>query len=290
LLVNADAGAGRGELPLVASDGAGLVYLAWRDKRLTDRAQVYFGRIDLNAASPQLSDVTPLQPDAITSANTDELALAASGPNVYVAWSDLRGSAKAIRVATSTESGASWQQIGGRTDGAVVNPDGSGADAAAPSLAADGGRVIVAWEDTRSGAPDIRFTHRSSPDLAWPVHTARVDTGEAGGLSASRAPRVAFGKGQNVYVAWQDARFASWGIMANVSLDGGQTFQPDAGARYRLDVDTASPPGGGAAFSQTPFLLASRSQHAAGVVWVDFRDANGQNGLNGDIWAQALRP
>ncbi len=290
LLVNAGAGAGRGEMPALASDGQGVVYLAWRDKRLTDRAQAYFARVDLGAASPAVGYVTPLQPDAEALANADELALAADGANVYVAWSDLRAGAKAIRVATSTEGGLSWQAVGGRVDGEVVNPDGSGADAAAPAIAAEGGRVVVAWEDTRSGAPDIRLARRGSPDAPWPAQTARVDTGEPGGLHASRAPQVAFGKGQSVYVAWQEARFGGWGVAANLSLDGGLTFQPDAGGRFRMDVDSIVPPGGAAAVSQTPYVLASRSQHAAAVTWVDFRDANGQNGLNGDVWARPLRP
>jgi len=291
LTVNTGAGANKGELPVIASDSNGIVYVAWRDKRTSGLAQVYFARVDLSAATPAVANVRALQPN-VSGASAEEISIAADTlGNVHVAWTDLRPPAKTIRVATSQDHGATFRLVGGVVDGTIVNPDGSFADAAAPAIAARNGRVVVAWQDTRSGAADIRVNHSDDAGTTWQSTTPRADTGEGLGAATSLSPSIAFGSSDNVFVAWQDLRFPTSAILANQSIDRGTNFNATAGTSFRMDIDTtANPIGGASADSQAAIVLASPNAVRAAVVWLDYRNAAGANGQNGDVWTRLLAP
>jgi hypothetical protein len=287
-LVNSGAGADKGELPVIASNGNGIVYVAWRDKRTAGLAQTYVGRIDLNLANPTFTGVTALQPNA-ANASAEQIVIAAdTGNNAYVGWVDLRPPKKTIRVAYTNNAGVAWSNTNGATAG-VVNLDSTFADANAPSLAARGGRVVAAWEDTRSGATDIRVNFSTDAGKTWQASSARADTGDGLGATASLTPRVAFGQNDSVFVTWQDLRFPSSAVLANVSIDLGGNFHPDAGATFRMDINSGNPAAGAAADSQYPLILASPLVNRAAVVWIDFRNSSGNNGVNGDIWTRTLQ-
>ena len=283
LRVNTGAGAGKGEVPVIATNGNGVVYVAWRDRRGTNLAQVYVRKIDLTAATPGFSAEQVLQPN-VAGANADQLVIAAEGNNAYVGWVDARTARTTIRIAASTNAGASWSSTDGDTG--IVNLDSTFADARAPALAAAGGRIVVVWEDTRSGAADIRLNASTDAGKTWRTSSTRVDTGDGLGATASSAPRVALGTGDNLFVTWQDARFPLSAVLANVSIDLGLNVYPDAGL-YRMDIDSAN--GGAGASSALPVVLASTARNLASVAWLDYRNASGNEGQNGDVWTRALR-
>ncbi|MCS6899269.1 MAG: MopE-related protein [Myxococcales bacterium] len=288
LQINTGAGANKGELPVIASNGNGIIYVAWRDKRIPGLAQTYVGRADLNLADPAFTHVTVLQPNA-ANASSEQIVLAAdSGNNAYVGWVDLRPPKKTIRVAYTNNAGVTWSKTDGASEG-VVNLDSTFADANAPSLAARSGRVVVAWEDTRSGAKDIRVNFSTDGGKTWQPASARADTGDGLGATPSLTPRVAFGQNDHVFVTWQDLRFPSSAVLANVSIDLGKNFHPDAGAIFRMDINSGSPAAGAAADSQYPLILTSPLVNRASVVWIDLRDSSGNNGVNGDIWTRRLQ-
>ena len=197
---------------------------------------------------------------------------------------DLRPPHKTIRVAYSNDTGGTWSNTSTATAG-VVNGDSTFADAAAPAIAAAGGRVFAAWEDTRSGASDIRLNHSDDGGKTWQATSTRADTGDGLGATSSYAPSVAIGQGSNVFVTWQDLRFPSSAVLANVSIDFGSNVYADAGSVFRMDINT---PAGAGADSQTPLVLASTAKNQASVVWIDQRDKNGNNGQNGDVWSRLL--
>jgi hypothetical protein len=287
-LVNSGAGADKGELPVIASNGNGIVYVAWRDKRTAGLAQTYVGRIDLNLANPTFTGVTALQPNA-ANASAEQIVIAAdSGNNAYVGWVDLRPPKKTIRVAYTNNAGVTWSNTNGATAG-VVNLDSTFADANAPHLAAWGGRVVAVWEDTRSGATDIRVNFSTDAGKTWQPSSARADTGDGLGATASLTPRVAFGQNDTVFVTWQDLRFSSSAVLANVSLDLGANFHPAAGTTFRMDINSGNPAAGAAADSQYPIILTSPLVNRSAVVWIDFRNSSGNNGVNGDIWTRTLQ-
>ncbi|RYE94904.1 MAG: exo-alpha-sialidase, partial [Myxococcales bacterium] len=290
IAINTGTGKDRGELPVLATSGNGVVYVAWRDKRTAGLAQAYVGRIDLTLATPVFEKVTNLQPTGVIGASAEQIVVAAEGANAYVGFVDLRPPTKTIRVAYSNDSGATWSGSAGASG--IVNLDSTFANASAPTLAASGGRVVAAWEDTRSGASDIRVNLSTDAGKTWGSTSTRADTGDGLGATASFSPRVALGPADTVYLTWQDLRFPTSAVLANVSIDLGKNVHPDAGTVFRMDIDTLAPSNmtlsGAGADSQTPLVLGSSLVNRAAVVWVDQRDTNGNNGSNGDIWVRTL--
>lgn len=262
--------AGNAELPVVATDGNGKVFVAWRatnDKRAVVRM------VDVSSGTPALGAEQTLQPGG---ASTETVVVAADGQgNAHVAWLDLRsgGDGKTIRVSTSTDGGGSWP-----ADGVLANPDGAYADAGAPTLAAVDGRAALAWEDTRSGAPDIYVNRWRSTTKTWGASSARADGDAAPGATASRAPSIALGPNGLTYVAWQDSRTGSNpGIFANVSLDGGASFPASATFPARLDQS-------GANDTQDVRMLSASGAPQAAAVWIR------AVGTKGDVYARPLAP
>jgi hypothetical protein len=297
LAVNTTNGTGttantQGELPAIATDGAGMVYVAWRDKSMGS-ARVFFRRIDLTASTPAFENAFALQPDtAAHDVVADGIQMAAdSSGNVHVAWANLNDST--IRVASGRVCGvtatraqclASFTAISGSVNGLIVNPDSLSALVTSPSIAARAGNVVVAWEDARSGATDVRVNRASYTGGAWnwSTTTQRADVGDPLGATASADPKVAYGQGSVVVVTWVDLRNPSSAVYANVSLDGGATFYNGAGA-YSLRMDAT------AADSLTPFMLATPNANRASVVWLDYSTTTGTNSTNGDVYVRLVQ-
>lgn len=150
---------------------------------------------------------------------------------------------------------------------------------------------MVAWQDTRSGASDIRVNHSDDAGTTWQSSTPRADTGDGLGATTSLSPSIALGSSDNVFVTWQDLRFPASAIIANQSIDRGTNFNASAGTNFRMDIDTTSNPTGGAtADSQAAIILASPNSVKASVVWLDYRNAAGANGQNGDVWTRLISP
>lgn len=264
--------AGKAEQPVVATDGNGKAFVAWRDSR-NGKAEVFAATYD--AMANTLGMNTPVsggQP-----AEQITIAANAGGPNVYIAWTDLRSAKKAIRLARSTDTGTNYSP-----DGVIVNKDSTFADASSPALAATGQRIGLAWEDTRSGLPDIRVAVSLDAGATLPSSTSRVDLGSTAGTGASTRPRIALGMGQKVFVTWEDARDGQRDVYANHSFDDGVNFQP---LELRMDVGMAGAPSPlGAADSRTPFIVTNAAGIRGVVVWNDYRTSAGANGPSGDIY------
>ena len=146
----------------------------------------------------------------------------------------------------------------------------------------------AAWEDTRSGASDIRLNVSLDGGKTWSPTSTRADTGDGLGATSSLAPRIALGKDDAVHVTWRDLRFPTSAVLANVSNNLGRDVHPDAGTVFRMDIDTGSLLRGSGADSQFPLVLASPTTNRAAVYWVDQQDASGNNGQNGDIYTRTL--
>jgi hypothetical protein len=283
------------ELPVIASDGAGAVFVAWR----SGGTRVAVRRIDLTATTPAFEAKVFLQP-AVTNVGASDVRIAADAPgNVHVAWTDLRETKKRVRVASARSCGVastaaqctgSWTQVASVTDGLVVSTGAVTDDAFSPSIAARAGKVAVAWQDTRSGASDIRVNRAAFTAGAWNWLTepSRADTGDGAGSTTSIAPHVAYGQGTNVLVTWQDLRNPASAVYANVSLDDGATFYNGAGATA-LRMDAFTPAAAAAADSAAPAVLATPNANRAAVVFLDFHDGSDNNGLNGDVYTQLLQ-
>ncbi|MDI7268771.1 MAG: sialidase family protein, partial [Myxococcota bacterium] len=263
--------------PQVAVDGAGAVYVVWRDNR-NGKADAYFNRsLDRGAtwlASDVRLDADPIAPGAFSTGM--RLAADSSG-RVVVVWQDDRAvgpdAMLKIYVNRSTNRGeaGSWLPSDVRLDDPSTR-----ADSTAPAIALDAttGRFVVAWEDRRNGLPDVYVRTSTDGGTTWRPDV-RVDA-DGPGFGSSAAPAVVAGAGR-VFVAWEEIRVprGQRDIHLNYSLDGGATFQP---VDLRLDTGTA-----GASDSHSPVavMLAGRVH----CFWVDHRSGTG---ANGDIYTRYI--
>ena len=268
---------GFAEQPVLATDDAGRAFVAWRDRR-SGKWAVYADVFDV--ATGKLGGNHAVSGGQAA----QEIAIAADagGPNVYVAWTDLRAATRAIRLNRSTNGGSSYQP-----DGQVVNVDSTFADASAPALASRAGFVAVAWEDTRSGLSDVRVNTSMDAGATWRAASSLADRGGKPGANGATGPRIALGASDRVLVAWEDARSGQRDIYANHSADHGATFQP---LELRLDVGAfGAPSPAGFADSRSPFLVTDASGARGVAVWLDYRTVGGITGANADVYANTFQ-
>jgi hypothetical protein len=178
----------------------------------------------------------------------------ASGERVYVVWVDDRDGTPGVWLNASSDGGATWQP-----EAVAIN--GDPAAALNPSLACDGARVYVAWEDARDGElaqPAIYFTRSDNggDSFVWPE---RIDFATQGRYP-SHAPQVA-AVGDQVNVTWFNYLYGAPDVYVATSLDGGRTFVEP----LRLDSDNR-----GETWSGYPKIAANAE--AVHVVWEDHRN------------------
>jgi hypothetical protein len=151
-------------------------------------------------------------------------AVAVSGDNVYVVWSDNSPGNFEILYRRSTD--------GGETFGDTVNLSITAGDSSAPAVAVSGDNVYVVWSDNSLGNLDI-FYRRSTDGGANFGDT--VNLTNFGGDSS--APAVAV-SGNNVYVVFRIKLFAADGaILYRRSTDGGANF----GDTVNLSITAGDP-------------------------------------------------
>jgi len=141
-------------------------------------------------------------------------AVAVSGANVYVIWSDESPGNRDIHFRRSTDYGETWQDTARLTN----SPN----DTSRPDIAADGANVYAVWYDWYAPDPanyDVYFRKSEDFGVYWPA--ARRLTTNAGDSSV---PEIAV-DGENVFVAWFDF---STGDDAEIyfknSANGGETW------------------------------------------------------------------
>jgi hypothetical protein len=136
------------------------------------------------------------------------LALDRRGP-LHVVWTDLRAREPDTNIfyARSDDGGTSFTP-NTQLDGSKVGFDPD-ADTPTnqwhPSLAADRGRLFVAWQDNRLGNNDIFFTTSFDGGATF-APAERVDDTGAGASEQSRPVLAIARRGRLCYVAWEDDR------------------------------------------------------------------------------------
>lgn len=241
--------------PAIACEGDN-VYIAWEDTRDGDLAyhNIYFD-VSTNGGREFLSDDVLLDEDPDGSAMSLGPQVVASEDHVYVTWFDQRNGAYDIYLQASADNGDRWLDAATRVD----SDDIGAAYSANPRLAADGERVIVAWEDRRDGISDI-YAAASDDAGASFDDDQRLD----GGDGDSYLPKIALFEDQ-VAVVWHDDRGGDGGdapdIYMNYSDNHGGGWHDDP---IRVDAD-----GEGVASSLNPVVAVNEGGVA--VAWQDAR-------------------
>ena len=198
----------------VASSGSDYL-VVWSDARNSYGGEI-FGDIYASRVS---AEGVVLDPCGIPVSTADYgqswPSVAFDGTNYVVVWEDERGS--------------SWDIYGARvsTSGEVLDPSGmiictNAANQHWPTIAFDGVNYMVAWQDWRSGYPDI-YGARVSQSLTV------LDPGGIGLCTASGDqyfPEIAFGSGEYLLV-WEDLRSGSdWDIYGTRIAMSGTVLDP----------------------------------------------------------------
>ena len=262
---------GRAELPSIATDGDGKVFVVWRDAA-SGRPEAWVNSYDF--AGDGLGTPTLLSSDTDSASVKPPVVAADTEGNVHVLWTELPdNAAKIVRGRSSTDGGATFSAA------VTVSqpPAGADPDADTPAVAARGGMAVAVWEDTRAGQPDIYASRWNGTRWSAPV---KADGGPRG-TYRSLEPQVALGAGDRVFVSYRGYRGTGdddlADVFANFSDGTSLLFQPDD---VRVDSGFGSL---GALDSFAPHLVTRDGGDEALVVWLDNHD-----GPNADPYAAIL--
>ena len=205
--------AGSSSWPAVAANGAN-VYVTWIDNTPANN-EIYFRRSGDNGAT--WNPVKRLTHDA---GSSEYPAVAVSGADVYLLWSDNTPGNKEIFFRRSANWGLSWE--------AAQKLSESSGDTRDPAIAAGGSAVYIAGRSDFTGNDEITFGHSEDNGSNW--GSAREMTNTAG---SSEYPALA-ADGADVFLSWHDSTPGNYEVYYKNSTDGGVTW----GATQRLTNNT----------------------------------------------------
>jgi len=191
--------------PKIAANGSS-IYVVWEDHAPAQEG-IYFRR-SLNGGATWKS--------ARRLTNSPVFAwrpaIAVSGSNVYVAWSDIVSGNYEIYFRKSADSGATWQSTE-----RLTNNSGSSDN---PALAVSGSNVYIVWKDnTLREHEEIYFRKSPNGGATWQSAQRFMEY-----TGTSLHPTVTAG-GSNVYVAWHHYMTENSEIYFTRSSDRGATWQ-----------------------------------------------------------------
>ena len=218
---------------------------------------------------------------------------------VHLVWQDYRDGDAEVYYKRSVNGGATW--------GVDTRLTSAAGWSAAPSVAATGDTVHVAWEDDRAGNQEIYYKRSTDNGATWSGDTRLTN---AAGWSCP--PSVA-ATGAAVHVVWRDDRDgnaevyykrsadygATWGGDTRLTNDGGMSTSPSVAATgdlvrvawgddrdgnqeiyYNCSVDGGTTWGSDTRLTDAADYSGNPSVAVAGievhVVWEDRRDGAGQ--------------
>jgi len=252
-------GSAAAPVAVLADDGAFL--LAW-EMRADGEADIAFNRREPGADGRWGELPVRIDTDEWGAARSLEPRLAAGpGGLVRVVWQDHRSGVDDLRIRASTDGGRSWEasdrRIGGGQDGALRS---------LAALAAPGGeRLIVAWEDLRSGRRDLWMVRSSDGGTTWEPE-GRIDS-DAPGTGVSYHPQLAAWEDGTLLVAWWDERDGRADVYVRRSADGGVTW---TGPERRLDP-------GRPGESNSHAVVVSRAGDTVSLLWEEEHPGIGGN-------------
>jgi hypothetical protein len=257
--------------PVIASDEAGGIYVAWGDLR-SGSNDIYAQHILPSGARPAFWPANGL---AVCTATGEQyfpsLALDGQG-GVLLAWEDDRSDGGDIYASHVLQNGsvdAAWPAQG---LGICVQ---AGAQQSVKGIADGAGGLLLAWRDARGATGQDIYAHRvlgtGSVSGSWPVNGRALCTAPGDQIG----PRLASDGAGGALVAWTDSRSGGRDVYgAHVTADG--SLDPASGANgAALCVATGDQ-------SLTGFV-----SDGAGTGYACWQDARAGT-TNFDVYAQRL--
>ena len=159
-------------------------------------------------------------------------AVAADGNLVAVVWQDKRAGNEDVYCNVSSDGGKTWWANDVR-----LNTNSAGHSRSLfPSVAVSGSRILVAWQDNRSGYADIYYNYSADGGATWLGADVRMNVGSNAGEKLAWPPDV-FLSGNYAYVVWLETRVGYVeSLFINYSTNMGTTWQ---GSDVQIDDGTA---------------------------------------------------
>jgi len=263
--VNNDAGAAEQATPVIAVAPNRDVDVVWRDARSagTKGTDIYAARSTNRGATWIYPATAWVNDDSGNVGQQDPTIAIDRAGTIYVAWTDFRnGPNPDIYAARSTNGGVSFGA------NVKVNDDVGPVWQFQPSLAANDGKIAVAWADLRTGGStnwDV-YASTSLDGLTW---SANVKLNDDSSAASQFQPTVGIDSTGDVFAAWSDTRGSGQDVYGTL-----------------LDVVApVSSPGAGLTGDQGAAIAfnASASTDNLGIAsyaW-DFGDGSGATGSTG---------
>jgi len=225
--------------PAIAVSGAN-VYVAW-DDNTPGNYEIYSRKSADDAATWQAAKrLTNNTGGSFAS------AIAVSGANILLTWSDDTPGDSEIYFRKSADDGTTWQ-----SSKRITNNAGNSAN---PSIASKNSTIYIAWHDMTPGNPEIFFRKSVDGGATWQDATRLTNNS-----GNSQNPSI-WGNDAIVFVAWHDDTPGNPEIFIRKSPDGGAIWQ----SAQRL-TNTSN-------LSYEPRIAANNSN--VYVVWEDCTPGN----------------
>jgi BNR repeat protein len=175
------------------------------------------------------------------------------GDRLWVVWVGVRSGRDSIYLNRSVDAGRTWT--------APVALTGDSQSVYGHSLLRAENRMLMVWQDTRTGHDHLYAVSSSDAGVTWTEPT-RIDHFPLDVQVEASSAAALLSPDGNVLVAWQDSRNGRDDIFIGHSSDGGRSWAPED---QRMDMDDP-----GTAVSRYP-KLARASDGRIALAWEDDR-------------------
>ena len=254
-------GSGKGFTPKVAWGRGRSVVVVWADERRHDKTWDVYVRRSPDAGgtweAEQMLSRFPKQTLADLAARPEMIS--DGQDRFWVVWLGLRNGRSRLYLNRSVDGGRTW------TD--PVSLTGQSQSVFAQRLVRSGERMLLVWQDARTGKDRIYSVSSSDGGVTWTAPT-RVDRIPTNLQVFADSPAVVLGADGEAFVTWYDGRNGRDDVFVARSSDGGRTWGAED---VRLDMDEP-----GTAVSRFPKIAMAEDGRVA-VAWED--DRAGHEGI-----------
>jgi hypothetical protein len=188
----------------------------------------------------------------------------------WVVWVGIRSGRSRVYLSRSTDGGHTW--------GDPVELSGQSQSVFGQRVVRSGDRLLVVWQDKRTGRDRLFAVSSSDGGMTWTPPT-RIDHLPDNLPTDAFAPSVVMSPAGEVFVTWNDARHGRDDVFMGRSADGGRTWDDKD---VRLDMDEA-----GTGVSRFPNIARAADGRIA-VAWED--DRGGYEGVYVRVRSAGAQP
>lgn len=251
-------GSGTAFTPKLAWGRGGSLVVVWADERRHERSwDVYARRSPDGGATWEAEQLLSRFPQETIADLSARPEMVSDGQDrFWSVWVGLRRGRSSLYLSRSSDGGRTWAD--------PVALSGQSMSVFGHRLVRAGDRLVLVWQDTRTGRDRIYAVASTDGGATWSA-PARVDHIPSESQVDSSSPSVVLSPDGDAFAVWHDARNGRDDVFIGHSTDGGKTWGPED---VRLDMDEP-----GTAVSRFAKLARAEDGRLA-VAWEDDRVGN----------------